>query len=524
MTDKAFETPQTLSSAETVNPSGTNAPEESVGVFSGYEVKGRLGQGTFGYVYKVNRLSDNKLFAIKRLKVKPLESVLNRFRQEAMILQRFPHSALVGFHDICFPVDEPPYIVLDYISGLSSLGHQEESTNLENYLKTHSLSVRESLLLIAEIAAALEAPHAVGVIHRDIKPANILLTDPLADSELPFHPVLTDFGVAFFPDNDEITKEVLAVGTFLYMAPEQFRRRRSVPPDGLSDIYSLGCILSLLLTKQHPFEGESDERSLFARKTIDGASQPSLLAPGLPKVVDDLCLSMLEPERIGRPDAVKLQSRIAEILENEVQTVDYPNEVSESILNATTKALGVFLQNSRKENALSTLRSDLVVEVMIRMTIAWEQIVGPNTYLEVVLARFRGNKFEHFSFAMPPTAIPNDHMKLFFGADTSFARAIETQSLIVVSDCETEAQKSPTDRKFAPTPGGDIHNKGSLITYPVLSADGTQEITDVVSVTVRTPGFFIAESRESYITIFRPFAHQLRLANMILRLAGKFKN
>jgi hypothetical protein len=137
--------------------------------------------------------------------------------------------------------------------------------------------------IVEQIAAALDAAHAAGVVHRDVKPSNVLVRGH--DDGKPPHAVLIDFGIATATEpgsRTALTRTGAVIGTLAYMAPERFLGEPAGPP---ADIYSLACLLHELLTGQKPF----DARSLDAQVAAHLQSpppQPSALRPGLPADLD----------------------------------------------------------------------------------------------------------------------------------------------------------------------------------------------------------------------------------------------
>src|SRR5262249_41820067 len=111
--------------------------------------------------------------------------------------------------------------------------------------------------IVEQVAAALDAAHARGLVHRDVKPANILI-EPRDGRE---HAYLSDFGVARDADSEQLTRTGHWVGTVDYAAPEQIQGGAAA---GRSDVYSLGCVLFHALTGSIPFPRDSDPAKLWA--------------------------------------------------------------------------------------------------------------------------------------------------------------------------------------------------------------------------------------------------------------------
>lgn len=205
-----------------------------------YEVLEELGQGSMGVVYKAHDPNLDLQVALKVLRPECLqgETIVKRFIAEARVLGRLDHPNIVRV----FNVDEDQgtvFIAMEFVEGevLGALA------------KKKKLSPREIADLGAQVADALGAAHAKGVIHRDVKPGNILV-------RLDGRPKITDFGIARIEDTAEHlrTQAGEVLGTPAYMSPEQVLGQ---PVDPRSDIFSLGIILYELCAGVRPFRGES---------------------------------------------------------------------------------------------------------------------------------------------------------------------------------------------------------------------------------------------------------------------------
>jgi Protein kinase domain/Domain of unknown function (DUF4328) len=153
-----------------------------------------------------------------------------------------------------------------------------------------------ALAILEQVARALDAAHAAGLVHRDVKPANILLTAPLADVEAE-HAYLVDFGVARSAEPDtSVTGDGLFVGTPRYAAPEQVAGE---PVDSRTDGYALGCVLFECLTGRPPFPAATDQAVLLAHLQ---APPPRLTAerPDLPAALDAVIARALAKDKQDR--------------------------------------------------------------------------------------------------------------------------------------------------------------------------------------------------------------------------------
>ena len=219
-----------------------------------YDVTALIGEGGMGEVY---RARDTKLDRDVALKVLPQAFTedpdrLARFQREAKVLASLNHPNICTVHDIG-EVDGRPFIVMEVVQG----------TTLQQQLTTGPLPPRQVIDLGMQLADALGAAHAEGVIHRDLKPANVVVNDR-------GHAKLLDFGLAKLnpsvqtgSDDQfgaptieavELTGPRSAIGTVAYMSPEQARGERL---DKRTDLFSLGAVLYEMVTGQRAFAGQS---------------------------------------------------------------------------------------------------------------------------------------------------------------------------------------------------------------------------------------------------------------------------
>src|SRR5262249_17540924 len=267
----------------------------------GYDVEALLGRGGMGVVYKARHLRLDRLVALKFL---PREFAqdpkrLERFRREARTASALNHPHICTIHDI----DEhegQPYLVMELIEGrtLRALAAQRPS-------------LPALVHLVGQVAQALAAAHAAGIIHRDIKPENIMVRDD-------GYAKVVDFGLARpIPPSgrpseataDQVTDPGTVLGTARYMSPEQARAETA---SSASDLFSLGVVLYELVTGQHPFAADSPTATLHALQT-QPALRPSLLNPEVPASLESLILQMLEKEPRLRPTAAEVDATLAEL-------------------------------------------------------------------------------------------------------------------------------------------------------------------------------------------------------------------
>jgi serine/threonine-protein kinase len=246
-----------------------------------YEIQGEVGRGGFGQVYRAFDPTVGRLVAIKTLASGGDPELLKRFRNEAAASGRFRHNNIVIVYD--FGEHEgSPYLVMELLDG----------EDLERIINDRRpLTLLQKLDIITQSAAGLHHAHAAGIVHRDIKPANIMLQD---DGVVK----IMDFGIALLSQATaaRITPKGSMVGTFPYMAPEQFYGSSS---DALTDIFAFGVTCYKLLTGVHPFH--ADEMGAMMYNIMNKTPEPlRALSPECPEALEQALFRMLAKERDAR--------------------------------------------------------------------------------------------------------------------------------------------------------------------------------------------------------------------------------
>ena len=204
-----------------------------------YELVSELGRGGMGRVYKAHDRELGEFVAIKTLLGHPGDGNKDeeRLLRELQICRRITHQNVVRVFDLGrFP--NGVFITMELLEG----------ERLDKYLERLTpLPLERIRSLLIEMCAGLGAAHAAGIVHRDLKPGNIIVT--------PNGLKILDFGVARVAGvESHLTQTGFAVGSLLYMAPEQFR---GAATDSRTDLYALGVITHALLTGKEPFDGDS---------------------------------------------------------------------------------------------------------------------------------------------------------------------------------------------------------------------------------------------------------------------------
>lgn len=251
--------------------------------------------GGFGLVYLA---TDLKLLG-RKVVVKILqrnaianEEVSRKFQHEKEALIRLDHPNIVRILDSGTLSSGDPFIVMEYIAGLSLKRHLEQAGRL---------AFSEAAGIISPVSRALSAAHAKGIIHRDIKPANIMLS-PHDDGG--FHVRVIDFGIARVENSKlaPVTMVSRGLGTPAYIAPEQLRGDIELTP--AADIYSLTIVIYEMLTGTRPFEPESPVQMYALQQ--DGVTHPAgTLRSDLPPEADALISKALDFDPAKRPQNMK---------------------------------------------------------------------------------------------------------------------------------------------------------------------------------------------------------------------------
>ncbi|WP_189538030.1 serine/threonine-protein kinase [Streptomyces roseolilacinus] len=266
-------------------------------VGSKYLLEQPLGRGATGTVWRARQRETagaeaavpgqpGETVAIKVLKEELANDadIVMRFLRERSVLLRLTHPNIVRTRDLVVEGDLLA-LVMDLVDG----------PDLHRYLRENGpLTPVAAALLTAQIADALAASHADGVVHRDLKPANVLL----AERDGRMHPMLTDFGIARLADSPGLTRTHEFVGTPAYVAPESAEGR---PQTSAVDVYGAGIMLYELVTGRPPFGGGTALEVLH-RHLSEEPRRPSTVPAPLWTVIER-CLSK-DPGR--RPGAENL--------------------------------------------------------------------------------------------------------------------------------------------------------------------------------------------------------------------------
>jgi Protein kinase domain len=248
--------------------------------FAGYRIEDAIGRGGMGVVYRAREQALNRPVAIKLLNDASASDpeLRHRFEREARLMAALDHPNVIPVY-AAGEEDGHLYLVMRYVDG----------TDLQQQLRSRGrLPAEEAAVIVAQIGSALDAAHERGLVHRDIKPANVLLSGD--------HVYLTDFGITRLVDeHTRSTDSGQWVGTVDYMSPEHLRGELT---DGVSDVYSLGCLLYACVTGEPPFHRDTTAATITAQ--LHDRPVKASLTRGVPKRFDSVLAKALSKRRKDR--------------------------------------------------------------------------------------------------------------------------------------------------------------------------------------------------------------------------------
>ncbi len=256
-----------------------------------YRVLEKIGQGGMGEVYKAE---DQKLGRQVALKLLPPdaaedETAKRRLLQEARAASALNHPNIVTVYSI-EETEGFAFIVMEYVEGQT----------LKSMIDHGGMDSKQLIQLGVQVADALAAAHAAGLIHRDIKPSNILVTPAgqakILDFGLAKLTQISDQSLSSEQTMSRLTKTGMVIGTIAYMSPEQTRGEIL---DARTDIFSLGCVFYEAATGKVPFSGPSVLSILHEIATVDPPA-PSTIISNVPQGLDLIISRCLTKDRERR--------------------------------------------------------------------------------------------------------------------------------------------------------------------------------------------------------------------------------
>lgn len=362
-----------------------------------YEIRGALGEGGFGRVYKAYDPTVGRPVALKVLTSQGSPDMLARFQNEATAAGNLHHENIVTIYE--FGVfNDAPYIAMEFLEG----------SDLNQIMASGPpLSILDKVRIMMQVGQGLQCAHDNGVVHRDVKPANIKV--------LPNRAVkMMDFGIARLTrdDSTRLTQKGDLVGTIRYMSPEQFQ---GLDVDTLCDIFAYGVIFYELISGVHPFD--APDVASFMYKITEAVPVPlSHLVPECPPTLEEIVMRALEKDR-------DLRYQSLEDLLLDMQPV---------------------LMELKKERAgeLMHLAHDLVASREIAKAQAWikEIIELDPSNPEVWELREQANQLAHRATVRPRVEL------LLKSADADLERRLFPEA---IESLEAAARLDPTDTAIA---------------------------------------------------------------------------
>ena len=240
-----------------------------------YKIEYEIGRGGTAIVYLAYDWKHSRKVAIKVLRPELGASIgAKRFLKEIATAAQLQHPRILGMHD-SGDADGLLYYVMPFVEGESLRDRME---------RDEKIKLEEALVIIREVADGLGHAHSLGIVHRDVKPENIMITGG--------HAIVTDFGIARALDEagaDRLTETGLAIGTPMYMSPEQATGAKI---DQRTDVYSLACVLYEMLIAEPPFTGPS-AKAIMLRHSMDPVPSMRTVHAEIPPVIEQAIMKAL---------------------------------------------------------------------------------------------------------------------------------------------------------------------------------------------------------------------------------------
>ncbi|KXI16886.1 kinase domain protein [Gardnerella vaginalis] len=289
-----------------------------------YRLDHRLAQGGMGEVWKGFDIQLGRVVAIKALRTDTsnVEAKLRRLRAEAHNSANLAHPNIAALFDY-YEHDGIGFLIMEYVPSKSLA---------DLYRKEKVVEPTRLLPILIQTARGLFIAHSHGVIHRDVKPANIMVSKTGSVK-------ITDFGVSYSNDQEQITQDGMVVGTAQYISPEQAQGEQATAQ---SDIYSLGVVAYEGLCGHRPFTG--------ATPVDIAAAHVNDPVPPLPETIDlqlrQFVMSMLSKDPKDRPQDALIVAKVLSKIERRLLDQQTSFEDKTSVLNS---------QNSRPPRRIKSL-------------------------------------------------------------------------------------------------------------------------------------------------------------------------
>ncbi|MDF2751910.1 MAG: hypothetical protein K0S82_292 [Gaiellaceae bacterium] len=305
---------------------------------AGYRIESLLGWGGMSVVYLAEDLRLKRRVALKLLAAELAEdeSFRDRFLRESELAASIDHPNIVPIYE-AGTAEELLFIAMRYVEG----------RDLTERLQRGRLDPTAAVGILTQVASALDAAHARGLVHRDVKPSNVLL-DPGARPDGSDHVYLADFGLTQRASEEAATgDDGHLIGTIDYVAPEQIGGEEV---DGRADVYSLGCVLYECVVGQPPFRRDSDVAVVFAHLETE-PPPPSAARPELPAALDAVIVRALAKDPAERYPSCRELARAALAVA--------ADEASRLLVDAASRAAAGRSDLSEAETELASTVIDL---------------------------------------------------------------------------------------------------------------------------------------------------------------------
>ncbi len=317
---------------------------QNLGRLDHYEIESVVGWGGMGVVLRGFDSALGRPVAIKVLHphLAAHGTARRRFAREAKAAAAVNHPAVVPIHSV-YADSQPPYLVMAFVPG----GSLQDRLDREGPLET-----AEILRIGYQIADALAAAHAQGLVHRDVKPGNILLDH--GQNRV----MLTDFGLAQALDDATLTASGLIAGTPQYMSPEQ---ARGEAVDMRSDLFSLGGVLYAMASGRPPFRGDSTLAVLRQIGNVD-PKPVCEIQPDVPSWLGSFIASLLSRNATDRPQSA---AEVATLLRECLAHVRQP------LSNSLPKSIPLALPPTKTAGSKTSLPAALAWLFARRRPASW---------------------------------------------------------------------------------------------------------------------------------------------------------
>ncbi len=276
---------------------------KSKNLFEEYELKEKLGEGSFGYVYKIEQKKTQFLRAVKAIKRKHVDC---NFINEIKILKTVDHPNIIQLFD-CYYDTNYYYIIEEYCSG----------GDLFDYLHTQKyFSEKKASIILKQLLSAINHLHKKNIIHRDLKPENIVF---IKTKNRDIFIKIIDFGASIAFKGNFLKEEL---GTIYYMAPEVFMNNYKEK----SDIWSCGIILYTMLCGHPPFMG-SDEKSIKSKILHSKLTFPTKDFKNVSSEAKDFIKDLLNYDPNNRPSAEEALNKTWLKQDNNNSDIDLNQEI-----------------------------------------------------------------------------------------------------------------------------------------------------------------------------------------------------